>query len=192
MTQIPEWLADKRPDQLPEVAAEIVRSALKRERPASPDKVRAMVRKLDYMETRTQDETGLDAEDNLTWHLRLMFSNDQETYDAWRAVVATHLASTEECPFCMGTGERQRGSWQSTESPLVPCEDCDGAGRRPEGIARLEDRLKGLAEELCGLESDSPMSLLAREMVGAALAWVNWYDLALGYLEQVKEETGDE
>ena len=122
------------------------------------------------------------AERDLTYHVRLVLDNDRESYECRREIVREHLAVRDACPFCGGLGVRDYSNRISAER----CEDCEGSGQIERYPHQLGDRLRAWCEELAGLEinENDLLTLLAREVLSTAFAWVDWSELAETYIEE--------
>ena len=126
----------------------------------------------------------LDAEDSLTYHVRLVLDNDEVLYRHRCELVREHLAAQDDCPICGGSGEGPIASEQD-------CDHCNGTGFLKRFPRQLGDRLKDFCEELVGLEWEADAgSGLAREVLSTALAWVDWAGLAASYIEDMSTELG--
>ncbi len=127
----------------------------------------------------------LDAEDSLTYHVRLVLDNDEALYRHRCEIVQEHLAAQDDCPIFRGSGE----------GPIAPEQDrdhCNGTGFLKRLPHQLGDRLKDFCEELAGLEWEGDAgSGLAREVLSTALAWVEWAGLAEAYIEEEREAERD-
>ena len=120
----------------------------------------------------------LDAEDSLTYHVRLVLDNDEALYRHRCELVQEHLAAQDDCPICGGSDESPIASEQD-------CDHCDDTGFLKRYPHQLGDRLKDFCEELVGLEWEGDAgSGLAREVLSTALAWVGWAQLAEDYIEE--------
>lgn len=53
--------------------------------------------------------------------------------------------------------------------------------------ADLADALKDYVEELCELESDDALPMMARELLTTALGSVDWHAMATEYLEELSD-----
>ncbi len=129
----------------------------------------------------------LDAEDSLTYHVRLVLDNDETLYNTRREIIREHLAARDRCPMCGGVGTRtNRGEGPNAR---IACERCGQSGKVSRSPHQLGERLKGLCEELIGLEWEGDAgSGLAREVLSTALAWVDWAGLAASYIEDMSTE----
>lgn len=125
----------------------------------------------------------LDAEDSLTYHVRLVLDNDEALYRHRREIVKEHLVAPDDCPICGGSGEGPIASEQN-------CDRCNGTGFLKRYPCRLGDRLKDFCEELAGLDinENDLLSNLARELLSTALAWVDWTELAEACIEEAQAE----
>lgn len=96
-----------------------------------------------------------------TWGVALVLDNDRGTYEAVREMAAESKASA------MAKSE-ERGSHYAALD--------------------LADRLKDFTEELCGLEGDEygapEPSLMAKQVIQAGLAEVNWDEIARNILSE--------
>ncbi len=127
----------------------------------------------------------LDAEDSLTYHVRLVLDNDEVLYQHRCELVQEHLAAQDDCPICEGSGEGPIASEQD-------CDHCNATGFLKRCPHQLGDRLKDFCEELVGLEWEGDAgSGLAREVLSTALAWVDWTGLAEAYIEKEREADRD-
>jgi hypothetical protein len=92
-----------------------------------------------------------------TWGVALVLDNDEGTYNAVREHIAMERGTDESEDYVMPTDE--------------------DAVRY-----RLADWLKDFTEELCGLESED-LSFMARQVLQAGLADVDWDEIARNLLE---------
>jgi hypothetical protein len=122
------------------------------------------------------------AERDLTYHVRLVLDNDRGSYERRREIVREHLAARDACPFCGGLGVRDYSNRMCVER----CEDCEGSGQIGRYPHQLGDRLRAWCEELAGLDinENDLLTLLAREVLSTAFAWVDWSELAATYIEE--------
>jgi hypothetical protein len=95
-----------------------------------------------------------------TWGVALVLDNEQSTYNE-----ARNRAHTIEM-HAPGSPQVIDGIWTKEQAARFV----------------LADWLKDYVEELCGLESDE-LSMMARQMIGAALSDVDWDEIASHYLE---------
>ena len=129
-------------------------------------------------------------ERELTRHVRLVLDNDQALYNTRREVVREHLATRDECPFCNGSGFKGEIARLSDDNRA--CDHCV-EGRTARYPHQLGDRLKEWCEGLAGLHSPNVTrsnGLLATELLSAALAWVDWTQLAEDYIAEEVDHDG--
>ncbi|HEY3435503.1 MAG TPA: hypothetical protein VGK41_07595 [Solirubrobacterales bacterium] len=165
---------------------------------AEPDQLDRMAQRLEDMGGRVDSESGLDAEDVLTWQLRQMLLSDSHHVADLEQLTRDHLAARDRCVVCSGTG-RSEGAVPG--SVAGSCNVCGGAGTVKRYPHQLGDRIRDYVEQEAGLGglvpatgegggrmvgvTDDQADLAEHELpepaavlVTTALDWVHWGELA--------------
>jgi hypothetical protein len=111
-----------------------------------------------------KDETYNGWTNYATWGVALVLDNDEGTYNEVREQVAdlkTQVAGIDDATSNIGTADEQLNYL-------------------------LSEWLKDFTEELCGLEdsSEQGLSMMARQVLQAGLAEVNWDEIADNILSE--------
>jgi hypothetical protein len=117
------------------------------------------------------DESGYNGWKNYaTWGVALVLDNDQGTYSRCRAYAEAFV--------------------NEAQAPDPPKQVADGIWSEEQYVEfSLEDFLKDYVEELCGLEADgddSAPTLMARQVISAGLAEVDWREIAQNQLSDLE------
>ena len=117
------------------------------------------------METKAQGYNGWT--NYATWGVPLVLDNDEGSY---------RYVRDELVPRCRDEAQR----WLVDNPSMRDALTVDEVTRH-----RLEDALKDYTEELCGLEDDEDrIPLMARQVIAAGLAEVNWREIAENILSE--------
>lgn len=179
-----------------------------------PETLEVMVGKLDAMAQRTADETGLDAADSLTWHVRQVLYNSSDLVAMIEQLTRDHLEARDPCTSCNGSDQpAERGkTWADAEHTVTKtCSLCDGAAEKRRYPHQLGDVLKDWYEQLCGVgglewavhtprdktligndEGQFQLPEPASALLSAALAWVDWRELATDAISNYEAEHANE
>lgn len=140
----------------------------------------------------------LDGADALGYGVRLILDNEEGTFNEVRAMVRQHLAASDPCPFCEGSGLASAVIVSGAEDNMA-CGHCI-KGRRARSPHQLGEALKDYVEVLAGLEGVEragpdgivrgawggicSIDTMAAEVLSTALAWVDWDVIAVIYLSE--------
>jgi hypothetical protein len=120
--------------------------------------------------------------EHFAYHVRLVLDNEEGSYNRRRELVAEALDTEHSCPVCEGMDDEQGHI----------CTHCEGSGIVRHPISDLMDSLKEWVEEMIypdpsQVEAGGDMPMMARELLGSAISFVDWHDLATGYIEEEQE-----
>lgn len=114
-----------------------------------------------------------------TWLVNLHLSNDHATYLTVRDTVASML------PYAW---LQSRALWSESRNPGVS-DDARSELVESGAHSRIADELQGFAESLVVVDdaTDDVASLLANDLLGTALAVVDWREVAGGWIDDANE-----